>query len=57
MVWRVAASLQPRGVVETPVFMPVGTAATVKGMMPILLLPLAHKLFWPILITDVAPRC
>ena len=22
------------GVVETPVFMPVGTAATVKGMMP-----------------------
>ena len=24
----------PRGVVETPVFMPVGTAATVKGMTP-----------------------
>ncbi len=24
----------PRGTIETPVFMPVGTAATVKGMMP-----------------------
>lgn len=24
----------PRGVIQTPVFMPVGTAATVKGMMP-----------------------
>ena len=24
----------PRGVIETPVFMPVGTAATVKGMLP-----------------------
>ncbi len=24
----------PRGSIETPVFMPVGTAATVKGMMP-----------------------
>ncbi|MEE4347516.1 MAG: tRNA guanosine(34) transglycosylase Tgt, partial [Paracoccaceae bacterium] len=24
----------PRGVIRTPAFMPVGTAATVKGMMP-----------------------
>ena len=24
----------PRGVIRTPAFMPVGTAATVKGMLP-----------------------
>ena len=24
----------PHGVIETPAFMPVGTAATVKGMLP-----------------------
>ena len=33
--WRAAASSATAwGVIETPVFMPLGTAATVKGMMP-----------------------
>jgi len=31
---RLGAISTPRGVIRTPAFMPVGTAATVKGMMP-----------------------
>jgi queuine tRNA-ribosyltransferase len=31
---RTGAITTPRGVIRTPAFMPVGTAATVKGMMP-----------------------
>lgn len=31
---RAGAITSPRGVIRTPAFMPVGTAATVKGMMP-----------------------
>ena len=31
---RLGAITTPRGVIRTPAFMPVGTAATVKGMMP-----------------------
>ncbi len=31
---RVGAISTPRGIIETPAFMPVGTAATVKAMMP-----------------------
>ena len=38
------------GQVETPVFMPVGTAATVKGMMPESWHQLGLALFWQILI-------
>ncbi|WP_375260227.1 tRNA-guanine transglycosylase, partial [Citreimonas sp.] len=31
---RTGAITTPRGTIRTPAFMPVGTAATVKGMMP-----------------------
>ena len=31
---RTGAITMPRGVIRTPAFMPVGTAATVKGMYP-----------------------
>src|SRR4029077_16785485 len=31
---RLGAIAPPRGVIRTPAFMPVGTAATVKAMMP-----------------------
>ena len=45
------------GVVETPVFMPVGTAATVKGMMPDLSRHRRTNSSGEYVSLDVAPRC
>ena len=36
----------PRGKVQTPAFMPVGTYGTVKGMLLAILKKLALRLFW-----------
>ena len=38
----------PHGTVETPVFMPVGTAATVKAMLPEQVKELERRSFFPI---------
>ena len=41
-----------RGYIETPVFMPVGTAATVKAMLPETLEEIGLKFFYAIPITS-----
>ncbi len=46
----------PHGDIETPVFMPVGTQATVKGVPPRDLLDLGSKLFSPTHITCICDR-
>jgi queuine tRNA-ribosyltransferase len=40
-------AVDSHGVVETPVFMPVGTRATVKGILPISFRGSAYRSYWP----------
>ena len=43
---RTGAISMPRGVIRTPAFMPVGTAATVKGMYPDQVRELGADVVW-----------
>lgn len=43
----------PHGSFDTPVFMPVGTQASVKGMSPDEVKALVQKLYWETLITFI----
>ncbi len=50
---RVGTISTPHGDIQTPAFIPVGTKATVKSVLPGAMKDLGSQLYWQMLITSI----